>query len=280
MASSGDPAAAAAAAAAALEINTLDDILELNILREEAKAELLEILESLRGRKCLVIDVQLRGLFSQIISEGSKFLKENGVQYLRELYGDLHDFVSDSGRDTPENIVYLVRPNISSMKLIAHQVKGTIRSGIKSQIHICFVPSQSTVCLHLLEDQINNREVWDKITFGEFRLGLIPFDTDVLSLEMDSVFKQCYVDGDLSSLNTVAMGLLKLQSLFGVIPNIKSKGLGSKKVLQKMFRMRVEEEGSSSASSTAGSSASSGTSSSNSNSSTDVLRSKIDTMVM
>jgi hypothetical protein len=44
--------------------------------------------------------------------------------------------------------------------------------------------------MHLLESQINNKEVWDKITFGEFRLGLIPFDTDILSLEMDGVFKQ------------------------------------------------------------------------------------------
>ncbi len=63
-------------------------------------------------------------------------------------------------------------------------------TGVKTQFHICFVPTQSTVCMHLLESQINNKEVWDKITFGEFRLGLIPFDTDILSLEMDGVFKQ------------------------------------------------------------------------------------------
>jgi hypothetical protein len=50
------------------------------------------------------------------------------------------------------------------------------------------------------------------------------------------------VDGDLSSLNVIAMALLKLQTIYGVIPNIKSKGLGAKKVLQKLLRMRVEEE--------------------------------------
>lgn len=53
---------------------------------------------------------------------------------------------------------------------------------------------------------------------------------------------QCYVDGDLSSLNIVALALLKLQFLFGIIPNIRSKGLGAKKVLQKMMHLRVEEE--------------------------------------
>lgn len=29
--------------------------------------------------------------------------------------------------------------------------------------------------------------------------------------------------------------------MYGIIPNIKSKGLGAKKILQKMMRLRVEE---------------------------------------
>ena len=50
------------------------------------------------------------------------------------------------------------------------------------------------------------------------------------------------MDGDLSSLNVIAMALLKMQTIYGVIPNIKSKGLGAKKILQRLMRMRVEEE--------------------------------------
>lgn len=50
------------------------------------------------------------------------------------------------------------------------------------------------------------------------------------------------MDGDLSSLNQIAMALLKLQAVFGVIPNIRSKGLGAKKVLQKLFKLRIEED--------------------------------------
>jgi hypothetical protein len=46
----------------------------------------------------------------------------------------------------------------------------------------------------------------------------------------------------LSSLSIVAHSLNKLQSLFGVIPNIKSKGVGARKVLQRMMHHRVEEE--------------------------------------
>jgi len=45
-------------------------------------------------------------------------------------------------------------------------------------------------------------------------------------------------------LSVIAHGLAKLQSQFGVIPNIKSKGVGARKVLQRMMHHRVEEEGS------------------------------------
>jgi hypothetical protein len=39
------------------------------------------------------------------------------------------------------------------------------------------------------------------------------------------------------------MALQKMQGMYGIIPNIKSKGLGAKKVLQKLFHLRVEEDG-------------------------------------
>lgn len=52
---------------------------------------------------------------------------------------------------------------------------------------------------------------------------------------------QCNVDGDYSSLNIIAEALLKIQMQFGIIPNIRSKGHASRKVLQKMLSMRVEE---------------------------------------
>lgn len=81
-----------------------DDNVNLNLLREVCKVELLEILDGIRyrkkvallfvatssplifdgrGRKCLVLDLQLGGLLNQIIVEGSKLLKENGVQHFR-----------------------------------------------------------------------------------------------------------------------------------------------------------------------------------------------------
>jgi hypothetical protein len=55
---------------------------------------------------------------------------------------------------------------------------------------VYFVPQQFTICVHLLEEQLDMPAVFNRIMFGEYKLGLIPFDTDILSLEMDGCFKQ------------------------------------------------------------------------------------------
>jgi hypothetical protein len=72
-----------------------------------------------------------------------------------------------------------------------------------------------------------------------------PFDS--LVSDMHPIFYcyssvQCSIDGDTSSLNAVARALLKLQGIYGIIPNIKGKGVATKKILQKLMKLRVEEE--------------------------------------
>jgi hypothetical protein len=57
-----------------------------------------------------------------------------------------------------------------------------------------------------------------------------------------TVFFQCYVDGDLSCLNIIAQGIGRLQSIYGIIPHVKSKGVGARKVLQRLMHKRVDDE--------------------------------------
>lgn len=73
-----------------------------------------------------------------------------------------------------------------------------------------------------------------------FHLDLIPFDVDVLSLELPAVLKENFVEGDSSSLFYVARALMKLQSMYGVIPHIKGKGVTSQQVATMMLKMRRE----------------------------------------
>lgn len=52
------------------------------------------------------------------------------------------------------------------------------------------MPTQSLVCMHLLEEHIDVPDLLQRVSFMEFKVGLIAYDTDLLSLEMDAVFKQ------------------------------------------------------------------------------------------
>lgn len=164
----------------------------------------------------MVIDPQLSGFVSIILQDSSKFWKENGVQSVSELASDAASPFPDSSRDVPENVLYLIRAHLPNMKIIATQIRHLARAGkihyddtmpchnqfyftnifimmnlgIRSQFKVCFVPAQSTVCMHLLEEHIDNPDIWPRITFLEYRSGFIPLDSDLLSLEMTHVFKQ------------------------------------------------------------------------------------------
>lgn len=71
-------------------------------------------------------------------------------------------------------------------------------------------------------------------------MDLIPFDIDVLSLELPGVIKENFVEGDSSSLFYLARALMKMQSMYGVIPHIKGKGVTSQQVATMMLKMRRE----------------------------------------
>jgi vacuolar protein sorting-associated protein 33A len=229
---------------------TMNKILPLNELQEASRKELLAIIDSLRGLKCLVVQSELGGLLNQIIVEGSKSLKDIGVQYFRELRGELGDFTQLSKSDDaqgrvggesggiPDNIIYLVRPDLEMMKTIASQINASTKQNVRSQYHVYFVPYRTVACEQILEDE----GVLDICEIGEFNLGMVPFDSDLLSLEMPDVFRQCYIDGDTSSLQIVASALHGIQELYGIIPNVKSKGAASRKVLQNLLHLRRERE--------------------------------------
>lgn len=65
-----------------LPSDTINNLLNLSSLREDARDELLDILESTRGRKALIIDPSLSGLIEKMLlpQDAQIFLKENGSE--------------------------------------------------------------------------------------------------------------------------------------------------------------------------------------------------------
>merc|ERR1719334_2960251 len=77
-------------------------------------------------------------------------------------------------------------------------------------------------------------------------MDLLPLDSDVMSMEADGAIKDCLLLKDETIIYQIAKGLMKLQSLFGIIPYIVEfngkEGL-AEKVSTILFRMRREVTG-------------------------------------
>ena len=63
--------------------------LRLEALREEGRAELVDLLESLPGTKCLVLESHIGGLLNHVIAEGSKASTYRRILAVRVAFGRL-----------------------------------------------------------------------------------------------------------------------------------------------------------------------------------------------
>ncbi|KAM4094316.1 hypothetical protein ACB094_06G186400 [Castanea mollissima] len=210
------------------QIPNLDNApLNLTSLREQSQKELLNILKNIRGKKCLVIDPKLGSSLSSIIQ--TSLLKEHGVE-LRHLSAE--PLQTDCTK-----VVYLVRSQLDLMKFICSNVHDDVSKGLQREYFVYFVPRRTVVCEKILEEE----NVYNLMTIGEYPLYIVPLDEDVLSFELDLAYKESQVDGDTSSLWHIAKAIHKLEFSFGVIPNVRAKGKASVRVADILNRMQAEE---------------------------------------
>ncbi|XP_022765446.1 vacuolar protein-sorting-associated protein 33 homolog isoform X4 [Durio zibethinus] len=210
------------------QIPNLDNSpLNLKSLREQSQRDLVKILKDIRGKKCLVIEPKLGGSLSLIIQ--TSLLKEYGIE-LRHLSAEpvQTDFTK---------VVYLIPSQRDLMKFISSHVHSDISKGLQREYYIYFVPRREIQCERILEEE----KVHHLITIGEYPLYVVPLDEDILSFELDLAYKECQVDGDTGSLWHIAKAIHKLESSFGVIPNVRAKGKASVLVTDILNRMQTEE---------------------------------------
>ncbi|KAG0486185.1 hypothetical protein HPP92_008280 [Vanilla planifolia] len=201
--------------------------LNLAALRESSQKELINILKNVRGKKCLVIDPKLGGSLSLLIQ--TSLLKENGVE--------LRHLSAEPVQTECSKVLYLVRPQLNLMKFISSHILNDVSKGLQKEYFVYFVPRRTVVCEKIFEDE----KVRHLLTLGEYPLYIMPLDEDVLSCELDTAFRECLVDGDMSSLWHVAKAIHKLELSFGVIPNLRAKGCGSAKIIDILNSLEAED---------------------------------------
>ncbi|PIA46130.1 hypothetical protein AQUCO_01600416v1 [Aquilegia coerulea] len=210
------------------QIPSLDNApINLTSLREQSNKDLFTILNNIRGKKCLVIDQKLSGSLALIVQTSQ--LKEYNVE-LR--YLSTEPVETECGK-----VIYLVRAQLDLMKTISSQIQNDISKGLQREYFVYFVPRRLVVCEKIFEEE----KIHHLLTIGEYPLYTVPLDEDVLSFELDLAYRDFHVDGDASSLWHIAKSIHKLESSFGVIPNVRAKGKASVRVADILDRMQVED---------------------------------------
>jgi len=201
-------------------------------LRELARRDLLDLLDKYSGSKALVWDESLTGPLG-LIAEYS-VLKEHEVTKM---------FPLKPGRLPPcnvENVVFLVRPHLASMDTLADNIKQEERgggSGTKKEFHIVFVPRKSLLC----EKRLKDAGVFGSLTFlDQLTVNLFPLDSDLLSMELPTSFRDYHLEGDPTCLHNAARAMMTLQAVAGVVPRVYGKGKAAAQMFDLMSRMRRE----------------------------------------
>ncbi|XP_072028942.1 vacuolar protein sorting-associated protein 33A-like [Amphiura filiformis] len=208
--------------------------------RESARRELLGCFDKCIGSKAVVWDDHLTGPIG-LIAEYS-LLKEHEVDKMFPLRpGRLPVTTTGTGAGI-QNIIFMVRPKLEMMDTIADNIKRTeeMQGRFRKEFHIFFVPQRTLLC----EQKLKDLGVYGNFTtVSEYNLELLPFDSDLLSMEHETAFPECYLRNDKTSMFYAAKALMKIQALYGVIPNIYGKGHCAKHVADMILRMRREMAG-------------------------------------
>jgi vacuolar protein sorting-associated protein 33A len=121
--------------------------LKLISLRNDAYQEFIAILDGMpRGRTTVVVDPNLVSPLKLVAAEGSKILEEHRVASIMGL-------VSADVSAATENVLYLTRPTLQHVKLIASQIKRMQRAPHVPSIHLYFVPRRTFVCDEALKEE-------------------------------------------------------------------------------------------------------------------------------
>ncbi|KYQ89401.1 Sec1-like family protein [Tieghemostelium lacteum] len=161
----------------------------------------------------LVIDKKLVGLFSLIFTMDQ--LKEKGIRSLSYFEEQL------SQVDDTKHIIYLCRPRLELIPLLSIHMKSYQS---RSQMYLMALPKLEFSFSYLLEKE----GLLGLLKTVSFDIGFIPYDTDLLSLELTDFYSRSFVENDNYQIETIARSIIQLEQLYGPFQNIIGKGTKSK----------------------------------------------------
>ncbi|CAI5522763.1 unnamed protein product [Closterium sp. Naga37s-1] len=208
-----------------------NSLIDLASLRAHASQRLVDALDSVPGGKALVLDASISGPLAFIAPIA--LLKEHGVE-------NLFHISAEPIQSQCSTILYLLRPNPLLIRWITRQVRADEDEGVTRSYSLHFIPRCDAICNRILEQE---GLVGDpRVAVGEYPLEMIPVDHDLLALDLHTIYKDVHVDSDPTSTLQVARVLANFQSVFGVPPVLKGKGVAAQRVAQAMSQLMKEQK--------------------------------------
>ncbi|KAK1752385.1 Sec1-like protein [Echria macrotheca] len=198
-------------------------------VREKARKDLLYLLEGVRGKKNLVIEQSLAGPLGVIVKAST--LRDYGV--------DNFFFLENKNTDSSQrNVVFIARgESARHAHTIADQIRRLQRdSQSPHEFHIFWVPRRTVLSDKVLEEA----GVLGDANIAELPLYFFPLEKDLLSLELETSFKDLYLAKDPTSIFLLSKALMGIQQRHGLFPRIIGKGDNAKRVAELLARMRQE----------------------------------------
>lgn len=202
--------------------------IDLSKLREIEKETITDFLKSIPGEKCVILDAQLSKMVN-LLAEGAAVFKENDVSKFLQLTEE-RIFVNS------KCVLFMIRPSVRNTRIVASLIKTMLEAKEDHAYYVVFVPSKSQMCIQVLRDE----GIYGDVDILELDLDLVPYDTDLLLMEMKDSFKDMYVYGDSQYVKHMAKSLVKLQVLYGLIPIVDMIGPNAANTAALMNRLRKE----------------------------------------
>ena len=218
--------------------------INLNILREYTLQQIKRCFDQFRvdkaalpkqfsKDKCVILDDDIKHILGHI--QALSELGASDIRIFKERQHDTSDY---------KVTLFIVRPRPVYMEIIANTIKDEMlklnqqksKETAYKQYGIIFVPRRSRVC----EERLKAQGVRGDVIIDELNLDFLPMDTDLLSMEMNDSFRDLYLNKDTTSIFNLAQGLITLQQLYGIIPNIFVKGDMAKQCYESMLRIQRE----------------------------------------
>uniref|UniRef100_A0A8C9EW04 Vacuolar protein sorting-associated protein 33B n=1 Tax=Pavo cristatus TaxID=9049 RepID=A0A8C9EW04_PAVCR len=184
---------------------------DFGILKRLARDQLIYLLEQLPGRKDLFIEPDLMSPLDRIANVS--VLKQHEVD-------KLYRVENRPAPSSSDQLCFLVRPRVRTMRYIADVVNADKMSGRSRKYKIIFSPQKFYACEMVLEEE----GVFGDVTCDEWSFYLLPLDEDIISMELPEFFRDYFLEGDHRWINSVARALQLLNSLYG--PFSRAYGIG------------------------------------------------------